>query len=246
MSARKSAILTYHSVDDSGSALSISPAAFRRHLEILSAGNFQVLPLSRLPGVPGSVALTFDDGYRNFLSSALPLLQEFRMPATVFVVSGRCGGYNDWPSLSTIQPRLKLMDWTEIQEISQAGVAIGAHTVTHANLTALPERQAVQEIRDSRSAIEDRIGLPVDTFAYPYGATSAAVRGIASQVFRLACGVGPRFVSPVPDPMDLPRIDAGYVRKRFFMSILHTAMGTAYVDAQRAFDVVKTAWRMRR
>jgi len=241
--AKKSGILTYHSLDDSGSKVSISRAAFRRHLEILSYGNFKVLPLSSLPGNPGSVAITFDDGYRNFLNVALPLLNEYRMPATVFVVSGYCGRYNDWYSRLANGPRLKLMDWTELQEISQAGVAIGSHTVTHANLTALPEQQAAQELRDSKSAIEDRIGRPVDTFAYPYGATSPAVCGIAGQVFRLACGVGPRFVSPVSDPMDLPRIDAGYVRNRFFMSILHTAMGTAYVDAQRGLSGVKAALR---
>jgi peptidoglycan/xylan/chitin deacetylase (PgdA/CDA1 family) len=239
LSRQKSAILTYHSLDDSGSTVSISPGLFRAHLEALVAGSFKLVPLASVPDNPGSVAITFDDGYRNFLKVALPLLKEYGIPATIFVVSGYCGYYNQWHSRVNNLPRLEMLSWAEVREISQAGFTIGAHTINHPDLTMLPAKDVVQELRDCRSAIEDQIGLPVETFAYPYGATSAAVCEIASQEFRLACGVRLGFVEPASNPFDLPRIDASYLRRIYWLSNLDTRLGSAYVAAQRRLAGVR-------
>jgi peptidoglycan/xylan/chitin deacetylase (PgdA/CDA1 family) len=239
LSREKSAIVTYHSLDDSGSNISISPALFRAHLGALVSSSLKVVPLGCILDNPGSIAITFDDGYRNFLNVAMPLLNEYRIPATVFVVSGYCGRYNEWPSRVKKLPRLEMLSWAEVREISQAGFAIGAHTVNHPDLTTLPARDAAQELRDCRTEIEDRIGLPVDALAYPYGATSAAVCEIAKQEFRLACGVRPQFVGPASDPFDLPRIDAGYLRKLYWLTKLNTGLGSAYVAAQRRVAAVR-------
>lgn len=229
----KSAIITYHSLDDSGSRISISPGLFRAHLDALAASSFKVVPLTNVGDHPGCVALTFDDGYRNFFEVAMPLLNEYRFPATVFVVSSRCGETNDWVSRLRDLPRLEILTWTEILEISHAGISIGAHTVNHPDLTTLPARQVVRELRDCRAAIEDRIGLSVDSLAYPYGAVSPAVRGIAREEFKLACGTRLQFAGLGSDPFDLPRIDAGYLRRTWWMSRLDTRLGSAYIAAQR-------------
>jgi peptidoglycan/xylan/chitin deacetylase (PgdA/CDA1 family) len=233
LDSKKSAIIAYHSLDDSGSNISISPALFRAHLEVLVSSSFKVVPLASVLDEPGSVAITFDDGYRSFLKVALPLLHEYRMPATVFVVSGYCGRYNEWRSPLKSLPHLEILSWAEVLEVSRAGFAIGAHTVSHADLTMLPPKDAAGELHDCRSEIEDRIGLAVDTFAYPYGATSAEICDLAKQEFRLACGAQPDFVGPASDPFDLPRIDAGYLRRPYWLSNLDTILGTAYVAAQR-------------
>jgi len=239
LSRKKSAIITYHSLDDSGSSISISSALFRAHLDALISSSLKVVPLAGVLDNPGCIAITFDDGYRNFLKVAAPLLNEYRIPATVFVVSGYCGRYNEWRSGVKNLPRLEMLSWAEVREISQAGFAIGAHTVNHPNLTTLPAADVARELRGCRSDIEDRIGLPVDTLAYPYGATSAAVCEMAKQEFRLACGVRPQFVGPASDPFDLPRIDAGYLRKLYWLSNLNTGLGSAYVAAQRRVAAVR-------
>ncbi len=239
LSRKTSAIIAYHSLDDSSSKISTSPVLFRAHLEALVSGNFKVVPLASILDNPGCIAITFDDGYRNFLKVAAPLLSEYRIPATVFVVSGYCGRYNEWPSRLKKLPRLETLSWAEVREISQAGFAIGAHTVNHLNLTTLPAKLAAQELRDCRSDLEDRIGLSVDTLAYPYGTTSAGVREIAKREFRLACGARPQFVGPASDPFDLPRIDAGYLRKLYWLSKLDTRLGAAYVATQRRVSGVR-------
>lgn len=229
----RSAIITYHSLDESGSAISNPPALFRAQLDALASSGATVVPLADVRDTPGSVALTFDDGYQNFLETGLPLLHHHKMPATLFVVSGYCGGHNQWKSSHRDLPSLRMLSWAEIREISRAGVVIGAHTVSHPDLTVMPPEQAARELRECRSSIEDRIGLPVDCLAYPYGATSAAVRALAKSEFRLACGTRPAFVAPRSDPLDLPRIDAGYLRRLYWMSNLGTGLGRAYVAAQR-------------
>ena len=236
-----SAIITYHSLDESGSAISIAPALFRAQLDALASSRAAVVPLADVRHTPGSVSLTFDDGYRNFLDTGLPLLHYYKMPATLFVVSGYCGHLNQWGSSLRDPPRLPILSWTEIREISQAGVVIGAHTVRHPNLTVMPPEQVARELRECRSSIEDRIGLRVDSFAYPYGATSAAVRALAKLEFRLACGTRPAFVEPGSDPFDLPRIDARYLRRLYWMSNLNTGLGRAYVAAQRWLRGFRTA-----
>lgn len=206
---KASAILTYHSIDPSGSAISTPPAVFERQMEALAACGVPVVPLDRVTEVRPSLALTFDDGYASFAELAVPLLLRYQFPATVFVVSGHCGGSNVWSQPSF--PSLKMMSWETLCGLPRDLVSLGAHTISHSNLTTLAGPQAAEEIHGSRAALEDRTGRPVPFFAYPYGASNAAVRGQVRSGFRMACGTRLRFLSEVEDTFHLPRIDAFYL-----------------------------------
>lgn len=226
-------ILTYHSIDGSGSVISVSPEQFRRHMRILAEKRIRVVALSALRETPGAVALTFDDGYRNFLDNAAPVLAEHGFPATVFVVSGHCGRDNGWPSQPAFVPRLPLMSWAELARIAAQGISIGAHSVTHPFLTQLPIEQVRAELRECRHAIETRLGVTADTLVYPYGDSDAHVRQAASEEFRLACGTRLDFLSPAADPFDLPRIDAYYVRDPRWFARLFSPTGRTYIALRR-------------
>lgn len=229
-----SAILTYHSLDATGSVISARPAVFRRQMERLAGSGTPVVPLTRIPETPGALALTFDDGYRNFLEHGLPVLEKHRFPATVFVVSGRCGGLNDWSHrYSARTPRLELMSWSEVRQLGDAGVALGAHTVNHPDLARVPEAEAAREMRDCRRELEDRTGRPVEALAYPYGNSTPAVRLLARQEFRLACGTTLRFLRGQEDPWNLPRIDAWYLGGAWRLDQLLKPGGRAYIAARR-------------
>ena len=158
------------------------------------------------------MAITFDDGFENFREHALPLLSEFRIPATVFVVSGYCGRKNDWPSQSTKVPRLPLMTWSALKEVVSAGCDLGAHTVTHPNLTGLPRADAEREMRESQIEIEQRIGLPIRSFAFPYGAVNLTLRALALEQFERACGTRLDLITTDASNDCLPRVDAYYLR----------------------------------
>src|SRR5215813_12064633 len=96
--AGRSAIFTYHSLDHTGSVISVRPDDFRRQMEALAASSVKVVALPQIRKHPDAVAITFDDGFGNFTEHALPVLERLRLPATVFVISGYCGGRNNWPS----------------------------------------------------------------------------------------------------------------------------------------------------
>ena len=122
MTPGRSSILTYHSVDTANSVISIAPKKFREQMTCLVEMGIPVVPLAEIRSAAGSVALTFDDGFRNFFEHALPALQEYNFPATVFAVSGYCAKQNAWPSQTPEVPALDLMSWSELEQISKAGV----------------------------------------------------------------------------------------------------------------------------
>jgi len=93
------AILTYHSIDSSGSPISVSPSAFRAHVRWLASGAVRVLPLDELVSAgddEDAVAITFDDGFENFATEAAALLAQHGLPSTVFVVPEHVDGTNAW------------------------------------------------------------------------------------------------------------------------------------------------------
>ena len=153
---RRSAILTYHSLDDSGSVISTPPALFRRQIEFLAASGIPVTHLDQVIRQPGSVAITFDDGFGNVAEHAVPLLEQYGFPATVFVVSQFCGRRNNWPSQPAgAVPVLPLLGWDDLAGMPER-VAIGAHTATHPDLSRLPASQCEEEMNSSRDQIEQR------------------------------------------------------------------------------------------
>jgi peptidoglycan/xylan/chitin deacetylase (PgdA/CDA1 family) len=211
-------------------------------MEHLAGSGSPIVPLSAVQGSPGRVALTFDDGFLNFFERAFPVLCEFRLPATVFVVSGHCGGKNDWPSQPPGIPALALMGWSQLREITRHGISLGVHTVSHPRLDAIPAADMMRELRECQAEVQQRTGEPADVLCYPYGASNTAVRSAAAECFRAACGTEPACVTPESDPMLLPRIDMYYLRNTFWFRSLGTWRGPGYIGARRAFRGLREAF----
>lgn len=215
--ALRSVILTYHSIDDSGSVISTSRALFEQQMQRLAESGIPVVPLTQIQRQLGAVALTFDDGYRNFATAAWPVLRRLAFPATVFVVPEKAGLVNDWPALRGTMPRLELMDWAEIQGVAREGAGIGSHDLTHApDLDSMEEQAMRRRLAASRSMLEERLGLPVRSFAYPYGFAGHRLRRVAAECYEACCTADLGFVTPDADPWLLPRVDAYYLRSPFW------------------------------
>ncbi len=230
----RAAILTYHSLDHSGSVISLAPSVFENHMEILAQSGVPVLPLTQIQGAASGVALTFDDGFANFAEWAAPVLDRFGFPATVFLVSGHCGGFNDWASAGAPVPRLPLMPWSEIARLSAGSrVEWGAHTRSHPDLTRIPRHAVVEEMRSCREEIEQRTGQRVKSFAYPYGAVNAEARAVAEAEFETACGTRLTFLSAGEMRSELPRLDAYYLRDSARLKRLWSPSGRAYIGLRR-------------
>ncbi|OFV99710.1 MAG: hypothetical protein A3F68_02265 [Acidobacteria bacterium RIFCSPLOWO2_12_FULL_54_10] len=167
----------------------LSPHRFRRFLDWLRIAHYQtILPGDWMNGnVPDrNVVLTFDDGYEDFLSEAFPLLSEFKMKATVFVVAGRLGQSNQWVE-PLGHPVRRLLSKEQIRLLHRHGVQFGSHTMTHPYLTKASDDVLRREVTDSKRLLEDLLGVEISCFAYPYGDLNERVRAaVAEAGFRVA------------------------------------------------------------
>ena len=208
------AILTYHSIDESGSPISCHPAVFSRHVEWLASGRVRVTTIDDLVTLPAdadAVALTFDDGYVNFGEVAAPQLIDSGLPVTVFVVADRVGQTNVWddgPARTT--PSLPLLGWPALEKLQRSGVTLGAHSRTHPDLSQLDEARMEDEVVGSADIIETRAGQRPSAFAYPYGHTSPASAHTVSKAFQFGCTTEFRTLEGTNEPALLPRLDMYY------------------------------------
>jgi peptidoglycan/xylan/chitin deacetylase (PgdA/CDA1 family) len=186
----------YHAVSDIPGPYCMSPAAFRRQVEVIAAA-YEVIPLNSLPselesGSPERrVVLTFDDAFTDFGDTAFPVLAELRLPSTLFVPTGFLGGYNLWDRNTRGWRRRAVLGGGELRRLHETGlVEIGSHTVDHARMSALSIEEMRRQANDSRAALEDLLGSPVLSFSYPYGQladrSEASSRVLAEAGYRLA------------------------------------------------------------
>lgn len=166
-------VLMYHYIrtvtdprDKLGYNLSVTPKDFEQQMRYLAENKFTtVTPDDLVKAWQGqgslpqkSVLLTFDDGYQDFYDQAFPVLKKYNLKATLFVVTGFVG-----------DKQHRYVTWDEIAEMDRSGlVTMASHTLTHASLPK--SKNAKGEIADSKKIMEDFVGHPVGTFAYPYGA----------------------------------------------------------------------------
>lgn len=205
-------VLLYHRVgperDGVYPSLTVSPAAFRRQVGWLRRRGFQTVSLGEwqawrregraLPARP--VVITFDDAYDEIAQHALPILREHGFGAVVFAVTGQLGGTNAWDEAQGFAA-LRLMSAEQMREWVGHGIEFGAHTRTHADLRGLDPRRLDDEIRGSRRDLEQRLGAPVLSFAYPFGNYDDAARAAALSSFELvfSCDEGLNDLGTAPD-----------------------------------------------
>lgn len=212
------AIITYHSIDDSGSVISTDARTFERHLDWLAREGVAVVPVEQLLALPDTTraaALTFDDGIASVAEAAAPALGRRGWTGTVFIVSGHVGRDNQWPSLGRRQaPRLPMLTWAQVEALMAAGWTIGAHTRTHPDLPACRDDEIRSEILGSTEDLEEATGVRPRWFAYPYGTRDPRAEALVARTFTGACTTTLAPLGQRPDPHLLPRLDAYYLRGR--------------------------------
>jgi peptidoglycan/xylan/chitin deacetylase (PgdA/CDA1 family) len=210
-------ILAYHSLSRHSSApfrrFVLDPALFEDHLAFLASQGWRTSTVGELAArragggsIPDrTVVITFDDGFADFHAHALPALERHRMTATLFVITGYVGGTSEWmrPDGEGDRP---ILSWEQLDDVVRYGIECASHTHTHPQLDVLPALRVRAELTRSRRLLEDRLAVPVESFAYPYGYHSAAVRAaVAEAGYRSACAVADQ-MSGDDDRFALPRL----------------------------------------
>ena len=169
-------ILMYHRVtDEYGDRLSVPPSEFKRQMDLLVSAGYRVMTLARaladgmvqrrLP----AVVITFDDGYHDFYRNVFPILREREFPAIVFVVPDFIDGKISLRRYRDLSGNSRSVTWEMLREMQEGGITVGAHSVTHQELTGLDSREAEMEIEISADIIEKRSGIRPEWFSYPRG-----------------------------------------------------------------------------
>lgn len=169
-------ILLYHSVDDSGSVISVSSGRFKDHMRHLKREGYETISLSScvkylsedVKPIHKMVVLTFDDGFKNNYTEVFPELRKHGFTATVFIPTDYVGQVFCWEGHESV-PQLPLLSWDEIREMSNYGIEFGSHTCSHPYLSQLSEDEIRGELVRSKSMIEGKIGKEVEFFCHPYG-----------------------------------------------------------------------------
>lgn len=258
-------MLMCHDISEQRAVITLSPSVFQSGLARLHDAGFRTLSLEEVPArlrdnaglgsQPGAhtsppfpdkaFVITFDDGSQTIYTHAFPILQRYGFTATVFLTVGD-------QLLATAQARLPsrqgrpMLSWAEIREMQRHGIAFGAHTLTHPNLTRIPPDRAEVEIVASQAVIADALGVAVPTFAYPYGYYNEHTRDIVRRHFACACSVRLGLVGAASDLYTLERIDTYYLRTERLFGWMRSPRFPWYVRARAIPRHIRRAlhWRM--
>ncbi len=213
------AILMYHSISSRPESAghpyfrtATSPARFSEQMEWLAEAGAEIVELEKWnsPAATGKsprVIITFDDGFSDFLSDALPALNRHGYPSTVFLPTAFIGTGKE------LLPGTKHLAWGQIEKLSAAGVTFGSHTARHLPLATLSRREIYVEVETSAESIEKHLGKRVISFSCPYAypqahpETLSALRdGLRNQGYTVAVTTKIGTVSPEDDPLSLRRL----------------------------------------
>ena len=211
-------ILMYHRIATNGSAameqFRVAPDLFANQMATLRRAGYYTVGLGdwvsamagyqSLRGRP--VILTFDDGYQDFLTAAMPVLRAHSFSATVFLVAERIGRNADWDSRYG-QPAPLLL-WEEVRALQEAGIEFGCHSSAHRPMTGMRRPELAEDTVRARAILEEGLRTSVKSLAYPYGAENQFVRDVLEDLgFQAAVTCEPGLSRLGDDPLRLPRVE---------------------------------------
>jgi peptidoglycan/xylan/chitin deacetylase (PgdA/CDA1 family) len=191
----------------------VDPAEFAAQMEYLAAAGYRTVTAAELAArwsggpVPSrAVVLTFDDAYTDFYSAALPVLREYGFRATLYVPTGFVGGTTRF-NVSVGEENRAVLSWQALADIAAEGIEVAAHSHSHPQLDRVPDAIVSDEVRRCRRLLEDKLGIAVDGFAYPFGFWNGAARqAVAAAGYRYACAVAELTTAADDDVLTLPRL----------------------------------------
>ncbi len=198
-------VLCYHLIGaDTGSEVDLPLRSFRAHLDWLME-QVDVVPirdvLTRGPNL--RVALTFDDAFQNFSTTAWPELRDRGLPAMLYVPTGFVSGESACPLTGCDLPACT---WEELGRMQEEGLDLGSHTHTHPNLRRLSLAAVHDELGQAKGRMNDELGLDIEDFCYPQAKHSPSVVSAVAQHHRRAVIGRGLHVRAKTSPMKIPRI----------------------------------------
>jgi len=245
-------VLMYHSIATSATRkfrrFAVEPTEFAAQMEYLNDAGYTPVTAAELAGgrpgdqlPPRPVVLTFDDAYTDFYTAALPVLREHGFRATLYVPTAYVGSTTRF-NVSLGEENRAVLSWQALADIAAEDIEVAAHSHAHPQLDRVPAEVISDEVGRSRRLLEDKLGLAVDGFAYPFGYWNSAARAaVADAGYRYAFAVAELMTAPGDDLLTLPRLT---VNAGIGVTGLARLLGRSPTPAsQRSAAVKRVAWR---
>ena len=225
-------ILSYHSISNENCPLSLNLTEFEKQLIFFKKNKFEAVHFNEIKNLSSKkFIITFDDGYKDLIINALPLLKKYNFKATCFIVSDLIGKKNIWDELNSNIKDKELMNLSDIHFWLKNGMCVGSHSKNHKKLTLLNEKDTIDEIINSKDELETLTGETVNSFCYPYGLYNENIVNIVKEKYDSAFTTNrSRFDTTRHNIYKLPRIDMGKAISNFK---LYLKVFTPYEDIRR-------------
>ena len=224
-------VLLYHSISNDNSSMSLNINFFENQMKYLKNNGFQTVDFNEIdPNLKSKkqIIITFDDGYKDILNNALPILKKYNFKATSFFVTNLIGQNNSWDVKKKSYIKKEIMNPSDILQWISSGMHIGSHSHNHVDLTKISEEKLLYELEFSKKFLEDKFDNKNNIFCYPYGKVNENVHYHTKKFYSKAVTTNrSRYSLKRHNTHLIPRIDMG---KNFSSFKLYLKLETIYED----------------
>ena len=222
-------VLLYHSISDDNSRISLKVNNFENQIKYLKNNGYTSINFDEIDqSAKKQIVITFDDGYKDVLVNALPILKKYDFKATCFFVTNLIGQDNSWDINKKNFSKKETMNFNDINNWISSGMHIGSHSHNHLDLTKISEQNLLNELEFSKKILEDKFNTANDIFCYPYGKVNQNVYALTKKIYNKAVTTNrSRYDLKKHNSHLIPRIDMG---KNFSSLKLYLKLETIYED----------------
>jgi len=235
------AILTFHSIDDSGSVLSFPVRKFAQLITEVVESKTRICTLDQIvrPETDNAIAITFDDGMESVFKNALPVLKAAGVPAHLYLTTACVGGNNRWPTQPSAAPEFEMMNQAQLEHCVESGMLIENHTATHPDMRALSSGEVRDECLQADRWIDAAFGRKPKHFAYPYGYYNAEVAAFVGSHYETAVTTKLKMLSSQDSMAELPRLDTYYLQKRGSYRSFFSFQANTYLKLRNGLRIIR-------
>jgi len=222
-------VLLYHSISNDNSRMSLKVNVFENQIKYLKNNGYTSINFDEIDhSAKKQIIITFDDGYKDILVNALPILKKYDFKATCFFVTNLIGQDNSWDINKKNFSKKETMNFNDINNWISSGMHIGSHSHNHLDLTKISEQNLLNELEFSKKILEDKFNTANDIFCYPYGKVNQNVYALTKKIYNKAVTTNrSRYDLKKHNSHLIPRIDMG---KNFSSLKLYLELETIYED----------------
>ena len=202
-------VLMYHNISKEKNYTDVDVKAFHNQMKLMKKMGYEAVNLNKMnsKNYKKKFVITFDDAYQNIHTYAMPILKELDYTATCFFVCNYINKFNSWDSNTKYYQKLPIMTSEQIKVWNDNDFEIGSHSLDHANLNNLDEKEIITQLNESKEYFKNKFNINVESFSYPYGKYNQKIIKFVEKFYKFAVTTKrSRFKFNKFDLLEIPRV----------------------------------------